>query len=293
MKIGTPRIIGILLIIIATLVYFTGSNGYIGLSISGLILIIASAHYTQKILDLFIETVSNWKILFVTALYDAIYWLLVFGSVYFFKWRLQAKTAAAQAGTTLTKEAMTNPDLVAKNAAMLQQFVIFLTVGGLLLLVFCFLAYTFSRGFIWTTIAKQKADKKFFKRWLGVNFFWWMIWTPIFLLVMLAMKNNPLAKGSIAMLLFVASYFTPIMHTLYMQTQKIGNSLANGLGWGLSKFHMLIVPYTYAFVIYVIAFQLFRLAQNTTIVQPISMLFVVLFMSWMRIYLYHIIKQFK
>jgi hypothetical protein len=293
MKIGTPRIIGILLIIIATLVYFTGSNGYIGLSISGLILIIASAHYTQKILDLFIETVSNWKILFVTALYDAIYWLLVFGSVYFFKWRLQAKTAAAQAGTTLTKEAMTNPDLVAKNAAMLQQFVIFLTVGGLLLLVFCFLAYTFSRGFIWTTITKQKADKKFFKRWLGVNFFWWIIWTPIFLLVMLAMKNNPLAKGSIAMLLFVASYFTPIMHTLYMQTHKIGTSLANGLGWGLSKLHLLIVPYTYAFVAYVIAFQLFRLAQNTTVVQPISMLFVVLFMSWMRIYLYHIIKQFK
>lgn len=293
MKIGTPRIIGILLIIIATLVYFTNAKGYIGLFISGLILIIASAHYTQKMLDLFIEAVSNWKILFITALYDAIYWLLVFGSVYFFKWRLQVKTAAAQAGTILTKEAMTNPDLVAKNAEMLQQFVVFLTVGGLLLLIFCFLAYTFSRGLIWTTISKQKADKKFFTRWLGVNFFWWIIWTPIFLLVILAMKNNPLAKGSIAMLLFVASYFTPIMHTLYMQTHKTGQSLANGLGWGLSKLHLLIVPYTYAFVTYVIVFQLFRLAQNTTVVQPISMLFVVLFISWMRIYLYHIIKQFK
>ncbi len=293
MKIGTPRIIGILLIIIAALVYFTGLKGWFGLGIAGLILLIASLNYTQKMLDQLIEAVSEWKTLFITALYDAICWLLIFGSVYFFQWRLQVKSAIAQAGTVLTREAMASPQLTAQNATQLQGFFFFILTSAIILLVFSFLAYSISRGFIWTTIAKQKADKKFFTRWLGLNAIWWIIWTPIFLIIIFALKGSPLTKGAILFIMMIAAYFTPLVQVLFLRTRKIGYSLANGLGWGLSKLHLLIVPYTYAFVIYIIIYQLFRLFQNTTAMRPVSMLFVVLFIAWLRIYLYHIIKQFK
>jgi hypothetical protein len=293
MKIGTPRIIGILLLLIATLVYLTGTRGWIGVAILGAILIAASATYTQKMLDLLIAAITEWKTLFITALYDAVYWLLVFGGAYFFQWRMQAKVAAAQAGTTLTKEAMTSPELTAQNAAQLQQFFFSILFGALLLLVFAFIAYTTFRGLTWTTISRQKFNKKFLKPWAGLNAVWWIIWTPIFLIIILALKGSPLTQGAILFLLAAASYFTVIVHALFMQTHKIGYSLANGLGYGLSKLHLLIVPYTYAFVIYVILFQLFKLFQGTTVLRPVSMLFVVLFIAWLRIYLYHVIKQFK
>ena len=293
MKIGTPRIIGILLLVIAALVYFTGTRGWVGVAILGAILIIASAAYTQKMLDLLVAALSEWKTLFITALYDAIYWMLIFGGAYLFQWRMQAKVAVAQAGTTLTKEAMANPQLTAQNAAQLQGFFFSILTGALLLLVFAFIAYTLFRGLTWTTITRQKLNKKFLKPWAGLNAVWWIIWTPIFLIVILALKGNPLTQGAILFLLAVASYFTVIVHTLFTQTHKIGHSLANGLGYGLSKLHLLIVPYTYAFVIYIILFQLFRLFQGTTVLRPVSMLFVVLFIAWLRIYLYHVIKQFK
>src|SRR5574341_1125739 len=65
MKVGTPRIIGILLIIIAALIYFTGLKGWTGLGVAGIILLIASANYTQKILDKLIAAISDWKTLFI------------------------------------------------------------------------------------------------------------------------------------------------------------------------------------------------------------------------------------
>jgi hypothetical protein len=206
---------------------------------------------------------------------------------------MQAKVALAQASTTLTKEAMANPQLTAQNATQIQGFFYTILIGALILLVFAFIAYTLFRGLAWTTITRQKLNKKFLKPWAGLNAVWWIIWTPIFLIVILALKGNPLTQGAILFLLAVASYFTVIVHTLFTQTHKIGHSLSNGLGYGLSKLHLLIIPYTYAFVIYMILFQLFRLFQSTAILKPVSMLFVVLFMAWLRIYLYHVIKQFK
>ncbi|MEM3154317.1 MAG: hypothetical protein QW165_01985 [Candidatus Woesearchaeota archaeon] len=291
----TPRIIGGLLIIIAALAYFSKLQGWIGLGIAGIVLLAAKEAYTQKMLDTAITALARWKTLFTTALCDALYWLFVFGAVYFFQWRLQAKATAAQTAGFVNKEALANPEIAAQSLASLQGFVSYLYIGLLVLFALVFIAYVLSRGYIWTTIARQKADKKFFGQWALLNLGWWAIWLPIFIFMLIGTKNygTQIAGASIALILGVAAYFTAIMHTLYMQTRKKGYSIANGLGWGLSKLHLLIVPYTYAFVIYIVLYQIFRLFQTTAIMRPISMLFVVLFIAWLRIYLYHVIKQFK
>jgi hypothetical protein len=291
--ITTPRIIGTILIIIAALSYFTGAQGAIGLGIAGIILIIAPKKHAQSMFDMLVSTFTKWKTIIITALYDALYWLLLFGAVYFLQWQLQIKALAAQSNNLITKEAIADPELVTQSASTLQGFVYALIIGGLLAILFSLLIYSISRALIWTTITKQKLNKKFFLKFLTLNSLWWLIWLPVFAIIAVGTQASPDAKGSLVVILLLASYFTPILHTLYMQKHLIGYSIGNGIAWGIAKVHRLIVPYTFAFVIYVIAYQLFRIARDTAYVKPASMLFVVLFIAWLRIYLYGIIKDFK
>jgi len=218
---------------------------------------------------------------------------LVFGSVYFLMWQISIRGAAAQAGTTLTKEAMMQPDLVAQNVGALKSFITFTIVGAVIVMLFCFAAYVLRRGMIWTTIANQKPNKKFFLRFLRLNAAWWAIWLPIFFIVGAGLSRSPNIKEGLVGLMFIAVYFAPIVYTLYMQKHLIGYSIGNGIAWGIAKIHRFVVPYVYAIIVYVILFQVFRLFMNTMLFKPVSMLFVVLYFAWLRTYLYEIIKEFK
>ncbi len=287
------RIIGIAVLIVAILAYYAGWANGIPFGIMGLILILAPTKYGQHMYDLLTESFSKWKTIITTALYDSIYWLIIAGAIYFYAWRVNIKAAIAQASSTLTKTAMMNPEIVSGNLDQLKGFVYQLIIGAILLLILGFIVYNIFRGLTWTTITGQKLNKQFYKKFFLVNAGWWAVWLPLFILIAFALNNKPEAKQGIAGLLFITFYFTPIMHTLYMQTHKIGQSIGNGIGWGIAKIHRLIVPYIFALVIYVIVYQVFRPIQATQFMQPASMLFVVLFLAWLRVYLYEVIKEFK
>ncbi len=293
MKLKIPRIIGIILLIITAITFFANKEGWFGIGIAGIILLIAPTKHSQEMFDLFTESFQKWKTILTTALYDALYWLLVIGAMYFYQWRLTARAVALQATTTISKEALMQPETAAQGVASLQQLTFTMLGGGILLIVFCFIVYTLSRGMIWTTITKQKPNKKFFLKFLGLNAAWWVIWLTLFIMIAIGMKTSPNQKESIVTMLLVAYYFTPILHTLFTQKHLIGHSIGNAFAWGIAKVHKFIVPYTLVFIIYLIAYQAFRLFENTAFIKPVAMLFVVLFISWIRTYLYEIIKKFK
>ncbi len=287
------RMIGILLLVIAVLGVLAKKTGAQWLGVLGIILLIAPSKHTQHMLELFTRTIMNWKMLIITALYDAIYYSLLRLAWEFIKWQLQVRGAAAEAQSTLTQTALANPDLVAQNISAAQSMLGFMLAAGIGILLFSFITYTISRGLIWTTIAQQKLNKTFLLKFAGLNALWWLVWAPFFILVSLAGKTSPYVKSSYLVILFIAMYFTPIVHTLYMKKHLIGHSIGNGLGWGISKIHKLIVPYTFALVIWIIAYQLFRLFTTTIYIEAAWWLFVILFIAWLRTYLYQIIQTFK
>lgn len=293
MKKHLTRIIGIILLIIGILAYISKTKGGMGIGLAGLILLIAPTKHGRKMLDVFVETFSKWKVIIITALYDALYYLLTFGAAYFYYWRLQTKSLVLGAQGLLSREAAVNPELSAQAAGSMQSVFFFIIIGGILLVIFSLLIYVVSRGMIWTTITKQKPNKKFFKKFLALNSLWWLIWLPILAVISIGLKDSPYSGAGIRVILVVAAYFTVIVHTLYMQKHLIGYSISNGLGWGIGKVHRLIVPYTFAFVLFIIIYQVFKLFQNTAAIKPVSMIFIVLFVAWLRIYLYEIIKEFK
>jgi hypothetical protein len=289
----TPtRIIGIILLIIALLVYFSKRPGTTSLAIAGLILIIAPKKYAQTVFDKYIQTFQKWKRVIITAFYDALYWLLVFGGVYYVFWIVQAKALVIK-GIGMTQEELINPAVASQSAEAIKQLAVTTVTYGAILTVLFYIAYTISRTLIWTTITEQKLNKKFFLRFAGLNGIWWTIWIPIFLALVIGLKGNPNSKDAVAALFAIASYFSPIMHTLYMKTHKTGYSIGNGIGFGFSKIHKLILPYTLVFITYIILYQAYRPFEQSVFVKPISMLFVVLFMAWVRTYQYEVIKDFK
>jgi hypothetical protein len=292
MKLTKPRIIGIILLVIAILVYFTGKTGSIMLSILGALLLIAPTKHANKMFDTYIENYSKLKTVIITALYDAIYWLIIFGGAFFFQYLIQGKIAGAQAAL-VTQQEMMKPEIIGPGADALKNFVIFIFTGGAVFLIFACLIYGISRAFIWSTISKQKPDKKYLLRFIILNAAWWAVWLPLYIIINLALKNDPRVKEAMVVLLFVGYYFTPLVHTLYVKKHQIGYSIGNGIAWGISKIHKLIIPYTYVFITYIILYQIYRLAEQTAWAKPVSILFIIIFIAWVRTYLYDIIKEFK
>ena len=291
-KLTMPRIIGILCIIIAAFLYFRGM-GFFSIAIAGIILLVAQTKHAQESFDKFIETFTQWKIIIITALYDALYWMLVFASVYFYQWRLNLLAGTTKDGVVLDKQAMlTNPDILNQNVEVLQTLFVFLFAGAIILIIFTLITYTLSRGMIWTTLADKKPNKKFFLRFLGLNSLWWLIWLPFLIISGLATKQAPAAQNTAILFIMIAAYFTPILHTLFVSGRKIGESIGNAFAIGISKLFKFVVPYTLAFIVYIIIYQLFRIVPTQQkMIFAASMLLVVLYFAWLRTYLYQIIKK--
>lgn len=289
----TPRIIAILLLIIAGIAYFAQTNGSTILGIMGIILLIAPTKHSQQKLDQLIKTITNWKTIIITSLYDALFWLVAAGSASFYMWKLQTNIEKTQTGMAFTKQGMINPTTAGPMADAIQSIMGFLIWGMIIVLLLSFIAYYISRTAIWTTITKQKVNKKFLLKYFGINACWWLLWLiPLSFFIIVSTKT-PQARTLVIGVFFIAAYFTGILHPLFMRTHKIGYSFGNALGWGISKVHKLIVPYTYAFIIYIIIYQPFKLIQNTMYVKPASMLLVVIFLAWLRTYIYETVKEFK
>jgi len=287
------RIIGIILLVISLLAYFSGKAGSTSLALAGIILLIAPTKHGKSMFDLFINSFTRWKTIVITALYESLFWLAIFGTMYFFYSKFQAKLVSTEAQTFLTPQAMTQAPLLQQTNTAIYSFIQFVIVGAVVVILISFLAYTLSRTMIWTTLANKEPSKKFFLKFAALNAGWWGIWIAINLLIVFAMSSHPNLKEALVVLLLLAFYFGPIVQTLYMTKGLVGYSISNGVAWGIAKIHLLIVPYTFAFVLYVIAYQPFKLVQSTQMLSPASMLFVVIFIAWLRTYIYSVIKTFK
>jgi len=287
-----PRILGIALIIIAALAAAAGS-GFLALGIAGIILLITPKKYTQQQFDLFTDSFSDWKTILFVAVYDALFWTLFIGAAYFYRWRFLIKTATAQAQSTLSTQGLLNPALATQTEAALRGWLLFFFIGIGLLLLFTFLIYTLSRTLIWTTIAEQKPTKRFFTKFCALNAVWWLIWLIPALVLIVASTKDP-AVGILLLILFVLmAHFTLIAHALFTKTHQIGSSIGHAIAFGIAKIHRFIIPYTFVFVIYLILYQPFRIVQTLPIAQAASMLFVVVYLAWLRTYLYPVVLQLK
>jgi len=291
-----PRIISLGLFAIAGLLFILGQSWF-GYVLAGIILFSAPTKHAKTRFDKLLDAFKRWKTIIITALYDAAYWMFIFAGTWILQNALTKKSQAMEAAGIVSREALANPRTAATAAAAMGDVYHYIIASIVGIIIYATIVYGISRTLIWTTIANEKLTKKFTWRFMLTNSIWWLIFLAPIVVTMLAVQqagNKQLvAQGGLFLTIILFTYFSPIMQTLFMRTRKIGYSIGNGLGFGISKLGYLIVPYTYAILVYLIAMRPLQLFQTTLYINYLNLVFIVLYFAWLRIYLYSIIKDFK
>lgn len=289
----TTRPLGLIVLVLAILVYVSGAPSGL-LFFAAAILLLTPAQFGHQLIASLQNSVKKMKILFEIALYDALFWLVVFlGGFALLNVIKQAGTALQ--GLPLQQPAVMVPEIMATNTAALQGFVGTAIIGITLLALLSWIAYTGSRYLIWKTIMSKKFDKKSLRQFVALSAIIWAIWLPILAALVFMSSQQPPLRILVFVWMLVLAYFTPLFFVLFMRTNKVKYSITHGIAYGIGNAHRLLAAYAIIFVIYVVAYQLMRLASQlpSRALQVISVLFVILFTAWIRLFLTPIIEKFE
>lgn len=289
-----PRIAGVLLIAIGFLNAITSFWGAL-LAIVGLIIILLPTEYAKTQFDQFTSSFSSWKKILLTGLvFDFALLLLIASAGFLYQSTLTSTVNELQSGMTYSKEVFASPELTNTAAQGVQKLVFTFAIGFAAFIVIGLLAYTIFRLLSWFTIANQKLSKQAFFKFLGLNSIWWLIWLIVLGIVGFSVGRDPSGRFTLLIILFIAGYFTMLVHALFAKTQRIGYSLSNGVSFGIGKIHRLLIPASFVLIaFYIIRFGMFYVLGfiPSIIGEVIKALLLILFFAWLRIYLYPIIAD--
>ena len=276
MKDSITRIIGIVLLVVSML-----AHKYIGVSIAllviaGLIMLISDKKIAKKQLNIFRRSFKEvrHKRYYVIALYD----ILCLG-VFFLIAPMFSNWFVAKMNT-----------LTANNIfSLLFLLLVYLFAVTLLLIV----AYSVFKGLIWLQVMKKKVSARFLKRFFLLNLCWWLILLiPIFIFVLGAKQEYLFYSVILFAILYV--HFTSIMHYVFTNDLRIGKAIKQAFAITFNNIRQFLLPYSYIILVYFIILQIFWIVPKTAnIMLFASILFIVFFLAWYRLYLSEILRRIR
>jgi len=276
MKDSITRIIGVVLLVVSML-----AHKYIGVSvallvIAGLIMLISDKKNAKKQLIIFKKSFKELKHkrYYLIALYD----ILCLG-VFFLIAPLFSAWFVAKMNT-----------LTASNIfSLLFLLLVYLFAVTLLLII----AYSVFKGLIWLQIMKKKVSAGFLKRFFLLNLCWWLILLIPIIIFVLGAKQEYLFY---CVILFAILYvhFTSILHYVFTNNLRIGKAVKQAFAITFIDIKQFLLPYSYIILVYFILLQIFWIVPKTAnIMLFASILFIVFFLAWYRLYLAEILKQIR
>ena len=148
----TPRIIGIVCIIIAIICYYAKLGKWLGLGIAGLILLLTPKNYGKKVFTFLTKSFKLGKWFAFSMLYDALFWLVFVIAIILCASAVNAKTQAI--ATQLTQPEMV--EALQANTALINSMINTLITWVVILFIITIVVYTIFKGLIWLTLFKQK-----------------------------------------------------------------------------------------------------------------------------------------
>lgn len=289
MKFPVPRIIGIVLLVIAALVFRTQSLAHTGLlAFAGLVLLLTPKKSAEKHWQLFANSFKPTKDFALLMLFDALFWAALAVLIVVLSSALQGPFASLRSiqlgeGVSLGTIASYNTLLQAAFTTALVALVVF----WLAVLA----AYSLSRGLVWLTLARGKFKAGFFLRFALLNLCWCTVWLALVLVALLTMQ--PMA-GAIAFIVLLLAYVhvTTVLHAAYAKSGEAGKSVREAFGTGLGALGGFIIPYAYAFLVYVIVAQVQRLIPGAAGLVVTFLIFIA-FMAWYRTYLSAVLRRIR
>lgn len=243
----------------------------------------------------------NQKFLYV-FLIDLLFYLLLFAGFSVWSGALNIKATSVGDLSLLT-------EIEARTAVA--QFFVYAIIYSVLLLIFILLLYSLLKGYIWSLILDKKINFKYFRRFVLLNFVWFLI--LMLIIIALAYMTKSVEEASFAPLLPILAflslltkhpYFSAVLllimlHTtallqIFFREEPNIKSIKNSFKT-FKKFHLFLLYYIFILIpliiITAVGYALRYLPEMASNI--ISAIILVVFITWLRFYLVLIVEGIK
>ena len=240
-------------------------------------------NYCKKTLSIFIHSFKLDTRIAITALIDAIFWLLTTLTALMAKNHILTQAHTLQLAN-LSPQGLANQALATNTLSLMRWFFINASIALALTLFIIAILYTLSRGCIWLLLLNKKPSKTYFLGFFKLNLTWWLIWLIPAILTFIGLKPNFVAP-ILGIEFAIYIHFTTLLHRTYAEKKTLSEVYTTAFHLG-NKVHVFILPYTLAFITYWIFFQLFRFLpqDNTKLLFASALFFLIVFLAWFRNY---------
>jgi hypothetical protein len=283
-----PRILGIILIILAVIIYRMQQPVQSALlAIAGIILLLAPKKSAKENLNALIASFKLKKefavIMFIDAVLAIACALLSVGL-----YRVITSNAEKLRAIPL------GPSMDAANLASYNGIISSFFTASLAALIIFYVVmlavYTIARGLIWLVLLDKPVRFPFLARFGLVNLLWCTLWV-IAAGFFLAVIKSPLAVAVIFILMILAyTHLTTILHYAYTKKREFATAFKDAFGTGIGSITKFALQYCYVFIVYVLLSQILRFATGKMLLVAAFLLFFA-FMAWYRIYMRNTLRK--
>jgi len=285
--ITVPRIIGIILIVLAIIAYRMNRPIQSSLAaLAGLALLLApnksaKERFKEFITSFRLKTEYAWIMFIDATMYVAC--ALLFTALYAFTTRAVEKLQVINIG-----ELLDTTTLSAYNE-LLSSFFTSMIIALAVFYLLCITLYTISRGIIWPILLKKPIRWQFFLRFGLLNLLWCTVWAIVagFFIAMMKLPIAAVALLITSILLY--THLTTVLHYSYTKNLAFGKAISEAFSTGLGRIASFIQPYCYILIIYTAISTIYTMistlsAQKGMLLTAAFILFFA-FMGWYRLYM--------
>jgi hypothetical protein len=174
-------------------------------------------------------------------------------------------------------------------ASHLQNFFIAIILLVILSFIIIMAAWSLTRGLIYSALLKKKFTKAYFKKFFLLNLFLTM---PLAIILVFFTAIGLVLQGIFYhykyvyyLVILAVSYYLAINYISFTKKNKVFDSIAKSLEFGIKKLHKLLLPCLLILIVSIMLPAVISLIPIPLTAMPlISLIAFVLFMAWARIY---------
>ena len=180
---------------------------------------------------------------------------------------------------------------------------LFLLIGIMLLMLLTIIIdWSIFKGLAWGFTLKKKFSFNYFRRFFLLNIGWLGLLAVLMFLIGIVFKGDPIMLGGIyfqagiasiyiLILMAIWAYFTNIIYVLFLKDEK--KVVRKALKLGVTKFHLLILPYVGLAAIFIILYSVMKLLTHLPFgIGFTIMAFIMLFyLAWARYYVVGVVES--
>jgi hypothetical protein len=281
-----PRIIGIVLLILAALAFRTqGALRTALLAIAGLILALTPNAEAKKHWQDFLASFKPGKDFALVMLFDALFWAAFSIMVLILAQALRAPFA--QLNTIHTTKLTLGT--VGSAVGIIEHFFTYTIVALVLFWLAFVIVYSASRGLIWLALLGKPVQVKFLVRFALLTLGWSTAWLLVLIFFLTSTVEKTMPYVFIAIMVLY-THLTTILHHNYAKHRVMKQAVKDAFATGLGKIVRFAHPYCYFFILYVIVNQIQRLATGKA-TMPVLFIIFIAYMAWYRASMRNILRH--